>query len=60
VKSENNSDSNENEESIAIFSSKTCVKKVHYSTVPIKYPKTLELGIATVYNIIGWTNPKDC
>ncbi len=60
MESENDSNSNENEESIAIFSSKTCVKEVHYSTVPIEYPKTSELGVATVYNITGWTNPKDC
>ncbi len=58
MKSENDSDSNENEESIAIFSSKTCVNEVHYSTVLIKYPKTSELGVATVYNITGWTIQK--
>ena len=60
MESENDSDSNENEESIAIFLSKTCVKEVYYSTIPIEYPKTSELGVATVYNITGWTNPKDC
>ncbi|CAG8622959.1 9201_t:CDS:2 [Funneliformis mosseae] len=36
------------------------IKEVHYSTVPIEYPKTSELGVATAYNIIGWKNPKDC
>lgn len=60
VESENDYDLNEFEESIAIFSTKTRIKEVHYSTVPIEYPKTSELGVATVYNITGWTNPRDC
>ena len=62
VESDNNSsvDLSEIEESIAIFSSKTQIREVHYSTVPIEYPKTSELGVATVYNITGWSNPKDC
>jgi hypothetical protein len=56
IESDNNSSvdlSDEIEESIAIFSSKTQIKEVHYSTVPIEYPKTSELGVATVYNITG-------
>jgi hypothetical protein len=28
--------------------------------VPIEYPKTSESGVATVYNITGWKNPRDC
>ncbi len=60
VESDNNTDLSENEESIAIFSTKTRVKEVYYSTVPIEYPKTSESGVATVYNITGWNNPRDC
>ncbi|RIA80989.1 hypothetical protein C1645_744846 [Glomus cerebriforme] len=61
VESEDNTDLNENEkEIIAIFSRKTRVKEVHYSTVPIEYPKTSEAGDTTAYNITGWNNPRDC
>ena len=59
VESENDGD-NENEASIAIFSSKTRVEEVYYSAVPIEYPKTSESGVATAYNITDWTNPRDC
>jgi hypothetical protein len=53
--SDNNSDLNEEEEdSIAMFSQKASVKEVIYS---IKYPKTSEVGVATVFNVTGWTNP---
>uniref|UniRef100_U9T7K8 Uncharacterized protein n=1 Tax=Rhizophagus irregularis (strain DAOM 181602 / DAOM 197198 / MUCL 43194) TaxID=747089 RepID=U9T7K8_RHIID len=52
--------SDEEEDSIAIFSRKTHVQEVHYATVPIEYPKTSEYGVATVYNITGWKNPRDC
>lgn len=61
VESENYTDlSDENEDSIAIFSRKTQVQEIYYSTVPIEYPKTSEIGVATVYNITGWKNPRDC
>ncbi|CAB5346447.1 unnamed protein product [Rhizophagus irregularis] len=43
--------SDEEEDSIAIFSRKKHVQEVHYATVPIEYPKTSEYGVATVYNI---------
>jgi hypothetical protein len=57
----NNSDLNEEEEdSIAVFSQKTSVKKAIYSTIPIEYPKTSEAGVATVFNVTEWTNPRDC
>ncbi|CAB4482654.1 unnamed protein product [Rhizophagus irregularis] len=52
--------SDEEEDSIAIFSRKKHVQEVHYATVPIEYPKTSEYGVATVYNITGWKNPRDC
>jgi hypothetical protein len=59
--SDNNSDLNEEEEdSIAVFSQKTSVKKAIYSTIPIEYPKTSEAGVATVFNVTEWTNPRDC
>ena len=45
--------SDEEEDSIAIFSRKTHVQEVHYATVPIEYPKTSEYGVATIYNITG-------
>ncbi|CAB4440418.1 unnamed protein product [Rhizophagus irregularis] len=34
---------------LAVFSRKTS-----------EYPKTAEAGVATVFNITGWTNPRDC
>ncbi|GBC37794.2 uncharacterized protein OCT59_005589 [Rhizophagus irregularis] len=52
--------SDEEEDSIAIFSKKTHVQEIHYATVPIEYPKTSEYGVATVYNITGSKNPRDC
>jgi hypothetical protein len=59
--SDNNSDLNEEEEdSIAVFSQKASVKEVIYSTIPIEYPKTSEVSVATVFNVTGWTNPRDC
>ena len=57
---DSNSNNEEEEETIAVFSQKTSVKEVIYSTVPVEYPKTSESGVATVFNITGWTNPKDC
>ncbi|CAB5377238.1 unnamed protein product [Rhizophagus irregularis] len=36
------------------------VKEVIYSTIPIEYPKTSEAGVATVFNVTGWTNQRDC
>ena len=45
---------------LSLFFLQTRVKEVHYSAVPIEYPKTSELGVATVYNITGWTNSRDC
>ncbi|CAB4384848.1 unnamed protein product [Rhizophagus irregularis] len=61
IKSDKDTDiSDEEEDSIAIFSRKTHVQEIHYATVPIEYPKTSEYGIATVYNITGSKNPRDC
>ncbi|UZO07635.1 uncharacterized protein OCT59_027916 [Rhizophagus irregularis] len=52
--------SDEEKDSIAIFSRKTHVQEIHYATVPIEYPKTSEYGVATVYNITGSKNLRDC
>ena len=61
VESEKDIDSSdENEDSVAIFSRKTQVQEIYHSAVPIEYPKTSEIGVATVYNITGWKNPRDC
>jgi hypothetical protein len=43
--SDNSSDLNEEEED---------------SIAAIEYPKTSEVGVATVFNVTGWTNPRDC
>ncbi|EXX57144.1 hypothetical protein GLOIN_2v1782187 [Rhizophagus irregularis DAOM 181602=DAOM 197198] len=54
-------DLNEEEvDSIAVFSQKISVKEVIYSTIPIEYPMTSEAGVATVFNVTGWTNQRDC
>ena len=52
MQNEDDSDSDlneeeEEEETIAVFSQKTSVKEVIYSTIPIEYPKTSESGVAT-------------
>jgi hypothetical protein len=52
--------SDEEEDSIAIFSRKTHVQEVHYVTVSIEYPKTLEYDVVTIYNITGWKKSRDC
>uniref|UniRef100_U9V3T5 Galactose oxidase n=1 Tax=Rhizophagus irregularis (strain DAOM 181602 / DAOM 197198 / MUCL 43194) TaxID=747089 RepID=U9V3T5_RHIID len=53
-------DLNEEEvDSIAVFSQKISVKEVIYSTIPIEYPMTSEAGVATVFNVTGWTNQRD-
>jgi hypothetical protein len=54
---DNNSDLNEEEKDSIVFSQKTSVKKVIYSTIPIKYPKTSEVGVAIVFNV---TDPRAC
>jgi Na+-translocating ferredoxin:NAD+ oxidoreductase RnfC subunit len=54
----NSSLNEEEEDSIAVFSQKASVKEVIYSTIPIKYPKTSEIGV--IFNVTGWTNPRDC
>ena len=43
-----------------IFLRKKQVNEVHYSAVPIEYPKTSEADVATAYNITGWNNLRDC
>src|SRR5579859_6684004 len=61
IESEKDIDSSdENKDSVAIFLRKTQVQEIYHSTVPIEYPKTLEIGIAKVYNITGWKNSRDC
>lgn len=63
MQNENDSNSNlnkEEKETIAVFSQKTSIKEVIYSTVPVDYPKTSESDVATVFNVTGWANPKDC
>jgi hypothetical protein len=58
--SDNNSDLNKEEKDSIVFSQKTSVKEVIYSTIPIKYPKTSEVGVAIVFNVTGWNNPRAC
>ncbi|CAB5388430.1 unnamed protein product [Rhizophagus irregularis] len=60
IKSNKDTDiSDKEEDSIAIFSRKTHIQEVHYATVPIEYPKTSEYGVAIIYNITDWKNPRD-
>jgi hypothetical protein len=59
--SDNNDLNEEEKDSIAVYSQKTSVKEVIYSTIPIKYhPKISEVGVATVFNVTGVTNPRVC
>ena len=33
---------------------------VIHTTVPIEYPRTSSTGVATIYNVTGWSNPLAC
>jgi len=33
---------------------------VLHTTVPIEYPRTSPTGVATIYNVTGWSNPLAC
>jgi len=51
-----NQDDTETE--IAIFTRDTRIKDVRHSLVPIEYPETSEEGIAHIYHIENWADPK--
>ena len=55
----NESESKDNEEVFALFTSKLQVWKVIHTTVPVEYPETFPDGVAIVYNITGWKNHMD-
>ena len=43
---------------IAIFTRDTRISDVRHSLVPIEYPPTSEEGIAHIYHVENWTDPK--
>ena len=43
---------------VAVFTRDTRIKDVRHSLVPIEYPETSEEGIAYIYHIENWADPK--
>ncbi|PKY54269.1 hypothetical protein RhiirA4_501039 [Rhizophagus irregularis] len=52
-----NQDDEESE--VAVFISDSLIKDVRHTLVPIEYPATSDEGIAYVYHVKNWTDPKD-
>lgn len=48
------------EESLAYFTKNLSVTTIIHTSVPIEYPRTSPTGVATIYNVIGWSNPLAC
>ena len=56
---ETNLDAEDDTESeIAVFTRDTKIKDVRHSLVPIEYPETSEEGVAYIYHIENWEDPK--
>ncbi|CAB4376014.1 unnamed protein product [Rhizophagus irregularis] len=51
-----NQDDEESE--VAVFTRDTLIKDVRHTLVPIEYPATSDEGIAYVYYVENWTDPK--
>ncbi|CAB4477236.1 unnamed protein product [Rhizophagus irregularis] len=51
-----NQDDEESE--VAVFTRDTLIKDVRHTLVPIEYPATSDEGIAYVYHVENWTDPK--
>uniref|UniRef100_U9T6F6 Uncharacterized protein n=1 Tax=Rhizophagus irregularis (strain DAOM 181602 / DAOM 197198 / MUCL 43194) TaxID=747089 RepID=U9T6F6_RHIID len=56
---EDKSEDDENNGTVAFFTSKLQVPKIIYTTVPVEYPETSLEGVATIYNVTGWKNHMD-
>ena len=50
----------EQDEQIAFFTKHLSVPEVIHSAFPVEYPKTSPQGVATIFNISGWSNPMAC
>uniref|UniRef100_U9URR9 Uncharacterized protein n=1 Tax=Rhizophagus irregularis (strain DAOM 181602 / DAOM 197198 / MUCL 43194) TaxID=747089 RepID=U9URR9_RHIID len=50
----------DNEDFLAYFTKKFSVNTIIHTSVPIEYPRTSPTGVATIYNITGWSNPLAC
>ncbi|CAI2199968.1 2975_t:CDS:1, partial [Funneliformis geosporum] len=44
-------------EQMAFFTRNLSVTEIIHSAFPIEYPKTSPQGVATIFNISGWSNP---
>jgi len=43
---------------VAVFTRDTRIKDVRHSLVPIEYPEISEKGIAYIYHVENWIDPK--
>ncbi|RGB39538.1 hypothetical protein C1646_754378 [Rhizophagus diaphanus] len=50
----------DNEDFLVYFTKKFSVNTIIHTSVPIEYPRTSPTGVATIYNITGWSNPLAC
>ncbi|RIA96851.1 hypothetical protein C1645_814894 [Glomus cerebriforme] len=48
----------DNESKVTLFTRDTSIKDIRYSLVPIEYSATSEKGIAYVYHVKNWADPK--
>ncbi|RGB36128.1 hypothetical protein C1646_758509 [Rhizophagus diaphanus] len=53
-------DNNDEDEQVAFFTKHLSVSEIIYSVFPIEYPKTSPQGVATIFNISGWSNLMAC
>ncbi|GET67193.1 uncharacterized protein OCT59_000175 [Rhizophagus irregularis] len=53
-------DNNDEDEQVAFLTKHLSVSEIIYSASPIEYPKTSPQGVATIFNISGWSNPMAC
>ncbi|CAB4408423.1 unnamed protein product [Rhizophagus irregularis] len=53
-------DNNDEDEQVAFFTKHLSVSEIIYSAFPVEYPKTSPQGVATIFNVSGWSNPMAC
>jgi hypothetical protein len=53
-------DEQDEQDEMAFFTKHLSVPEVVHSAFPIEYPKTSPQGVATIFNISGWSDPMAC
>ncbi|CAB5195330.1 unnamed protein product [Rhizophagus irregularis] len=51
---------NNDDEQVAFLTKHLSVSEIIYLAFPIEYPKTSPQGVATIFNVSGWSNPIAC